>query len=135
MRDADGDIMVATCMKQEGGFEVDEAEAMAARHALGIAIEAGLRNIELESDCLKLISHLRAGKRENTSFGNIVFDIMELSKRCTRISYSHVGRKGNQVAHNLAGFNCKFREPRVWIEEGPPEILSLVIRDLIMNEV
>lgn len=58
MRDDVGDIMMSTCMVMEGRFEVDEAEAMAARHSLSVAMEAGLRSITLESDCLKLISHL-----------------------------------------------------------------------------
>lgn len=86
----------------EGCYDVDEAEAMAARHSLNVALDAGLRNIELESDCLKLVAHLKQGRWENSSFGNIVFDILELGKHCNIISFSHVCRSGNQVAHNLA---------------------------------
>lgn len=100
-----------------------------------IALEAGLRHIELESDCLKLISHLKRGTRENSSFGNIVFDILELSKKCLNISYSHVCRRGNQVAHNLAQNSRQYGDVRVWLEEGPIEIMSFVNNDLIMNEV
>lgn len=135
MRDEDGDIIMATSNIQEGVFEVDEAEALAARHAVILAMESGMRNFELESDCLKLISHLKKGTKENSSFGNIVFDILELNKRGSNISFSHVCRKGNQVAHNLAHNSRKYGELRVWLEEGPADILSYVQNDLILNEV
>lgn len=46
----------------------------------------------LESDCLKLVSHLKKGSSDQTSFGNIVNDILELGKSCGRISCKHVGR-------------------------------------------
>lgn len=47
-------------------MEVDIAEAVAARHALKIAIDSGLRSVVLESDdCLKLINHLKRGAMEH----------------------------------------------------------------------
>ena len=69
MRDDQGDVMAATDMLLDGRFEIDEAEALAARHALQIALEAGLRNLILESDCLKLVNHLKDGVVEVSSFG------------------------------------------------------------------
>lgn len=92
---------------------MDEAEAMAARQSFSVAMEASLRNIELENDCLRLVTHLKQGKRENSSFDNIVLDILELGKYCLSISYSHVCRSGNQVAHNLAKLSCNYGELRV----------------------
>lgn len=74
-------------------LEVDEAEACAARHALKIDVESGLRNIVLECDCLKLISHLNHKTRDDTSFGNIVDDILWLGGFCSSISFTHVRRE------------------------------------------
>lgn len=65
VRDDLGEVMLATCALQEGGGEVDIAEALAARHFMKIVFEAGLRNLVLESDCLKLISHLNTSLQEN----------------------------------------------------------------------
>lgn len=67
---------------------------------------------------------------ENSSFGTIVHDILTLGSHCNCISYSHVLRSGNQVAHMLAEQSRKFEEPRVWMEEGPSEIMSFVSHDL-----
>lgn len=75
--------MLATCEKWEGDFMVDEVEALAARHVLQIAIEAGFRQVVLETDNLKLSSHLWKGYCENTSFGRVVSDILKLTRSCS----------------------------------------------------
>lgn len=45
MRDFVGDVMCASCCQFEGSYEIDIAEALAARHAIFIALEAGLTNL------------------------------------------------------------------------------------------
>ncbi|KAL2903139.1 hypothetical protein RDABS01_000958 [Bienertia sinuspersici] len=82
VRDHVGDVMAATCWYGEGSREVEVAEALASRHGLSIAIEAGLTSIILETDCIKLYQHLKKGKREASYFGKIVQDILHLAKRC-----------------------------------------------------
>ncbi|XP_048494757.1 uncharacterized protein LOC125494911 [Beta vulgaris subsp. vulgaris] len=94
VRDAEGDVLMATCVVMEGGVEVDIAEGLASRHSLQVALDAGFRCVILESDNLKLISHLISGKEENTSFGFIISDILWLSMSCLSISFSHVCREG-----------------------------------------
>lgn len=101
MRDNIGDVMVATCDFEEGCFEVDIAEAMATRHGLRIALEAGLSKIILETDCMKLFYALQKGKGDNSMFGCVVKDILTLASLCTSISYSHAKRNGNLAAHKL----------------------------------
>ncbi|KAL2896049.1 Replicase polyprotein 1ab [Bienertia sinuspersici] len=72
MRDYVGDVMAATCRTYNEKLKADVAEAFAARHALVIAWEAGLRRVVLETDCLKLFYHLQNKKKDNSSFGIIV---------------------------------------------------------------
>lgn len=83
MRDEEGEVMVTTYCCLEGEMGVNEAGAIAARHAVKIATEAGLRSIVLESYCQKLITHLKLGLVENTSFGNIVANIVEFGSCCS----------------------------------------------------
>lgn len=135
MRDKDGDVIAAVCEGVQGRLEVNEAEAMAARLALTIAIDVGLRDVVLENDCLQLITQLKHGAEDNTSFGVITRDILELAKSCCSISFNFVKREGNKVAHNLAHLSCNFGELRVWKEEVPIEANSYVISDLeFLNE-
>uniref|UniRef100_A0A803N4W1 RNase H type-1 domain-containing protein n=1 Tax=Chenopodium quinoa TaxID=63459 RepID=A0A803N4W1_CHEQI len=50
--------VLSTCLKMEGVFNVEVAEALGARHALQLAFHAGLRIVVLQTDCLKLFTHL-----------------------------------------------------------------------------
>ncbi|KAL2894855.1 hypothetical protein RDABS01_010764 [Bienertia sinuspersici] len=113
VRDHVGDPLAATCWRVKGNINADIAEALAARHGLRIALEAGLNSIILETDSLKLFYHLKKGKREATWFGKIVQDIVQLSNTCRRFSVQHVRRRGNRVAHELAKSSYYFDEIRV----------------------
>ncbi|KAL2923399.1 ATP-dependent RNA helicase RhlB [Bienertia sinuspersici] len=62
-RDHVGDVLVVSCEVTNGRIEVDVAEAVAARHGLHIAIEAGLNNLVLETDCMKLSFTKRNGNK------------------------------------------------------------------------
>uniref|UniRef100_A0A803N8M7 RNase H type-1 domain-containing protein n=1 Tax=Chenopodium quinoa TaxID=63459 RepID=A0A803N8M7_CHEQI len=47
VRDSMGDVRAATCVLSRGSESVEVVEALAARHALSIAIDAGLTRVEL----------------------------------------------------------------------------------------
>lgn len=80
--DGEGDVMGSTCMIVEGCFSVDVVEAMATHHTLKVEMEAGLRQVVLESsDCLKLVDHLN-NTNENSYLGNILNDISVMSREC-----------------------------------------------------
>uniref|UniRef100_A0A803MDT3 RNase H type-1 domain-containing protein n=1 Tax=Chenopodium quinoa TaxID=63459 RepID=A0A803MDT3_CHEQI len=51
VRDCNGDVLVATCLKIQGEMGVNVAEAMAARHLVVISIDWGFNKLILESDC------------------------------------------------------------------------------------
>lgn len=62
-------------------------------------------------------------------FGVLVHDIFVLSRNCTVVSFSHVKRSGNAVAHKLAKMSEGFGEMRVWLEESPQEVCDFVMAD------
>lgn len=92
------------------------------------AFDAGLRNLEVESDCLRVIKLLQ-GHTERTVTQVIVFDILALSNSFNYCSFSFVSRTCNTVAHSMAQLSLSFEEMRVWMEDHPPELLSLVSAD------
>ncbi|XP_048498260.1 uncharacterized protein LOC125496752 [Beta vulgaris subsp. vulgaris] len=134
VREATGDVLVACCGKMEGDYEADVAEALAARFVLKLVWEAGIRHIIMESDCLKLVAHLKNAKVETTSFGNLVSDLLVLVSSFSSVSFSHVCRDWNKVAHNLVQLSRSFTETRVWIEEVPREVQTFVSSDLCLVE-
>ncbi|KAL2932257.1 hypothetical protein RDABS01_037667 [Bienertia sinuspersici] len=129
--DSIGEVIAAMVSLRKGDYAVDIAEAMAARFALKIAWESGLRSVILETDNLKLFQHLKKAKVEASAFGIVVKDILQLATLCTSCSFSHVRRKGNQVAHKLAKLSKDCNEERIWIEELPEQLYHLVSDDLL----
>lgn len=130
VRNHKGDVMMATCVMEDGGEDVDVAEALSARHGIQVAVDAGFRQLILEVDCLKLFNYLREGRRESSPFGFIVQDIFCAADFCSNISFAHVRRSGNKVAHNLAKLSLSHDACKVWLEEVPLEIVSSVICDI-----
>ncbi|KAL2899377.1 Digeranylgeranylglyceryl phosphate synthase [Bienertia sinuspersici] len=99
VRDYVRDPLVATCWRIRGNLNADITKALAARHGLRIALEAGLNSIILETDSLKLSHYLKEIERP-PGFGRL------------RFSAQHVRRNGNRVAHELAKISYYFVEMR-----------------------
>ncbi|KAL2924063.1 hypothetical protein RDABS01_015554 [Bienertia sinuspersici] len=130
MHDHQGDVLISTCDTIGGLFEVEVMEALAARHALTISLDSGLRKVILETDNLKLFQCLSKKRIECSTFGVIVKDILKLALNCSFIDFSHGRRGGNKVAHNLAKISGKYMEFRAWMEEVPNEVLDYVNLDI-----
>ncbi|XP_048493657.1 uncharacterized protein LOC125494128 [Beta vulgaris subsp. vulgaris] len=129
-RDNEGDVVMATCRKWRGNFDVEVAEAIGMRHALKIAREAGFKVLILETDNFQLYHQLTSRKAPSSSFGNVVNDILVMSRACDSVSFSFVKREGNRVAHNLAKGSENVVEELVWLEDYPPEVGRVVLDDL-----
>lgn len=130
VRDSVGEVVVSTCERVEGAMDVALAEALAVRHGLQIAIEAGFSSLVLEMDNFTVYSKLQRRKQEASTLGSILHDIHRLANQCFNVSFSFVKREGNGVAHALAKLSCKFEGLRVWLEEYPSEVLAAVMADL-----
>ncbi|KAL2939352.1 hypothetical protein RDABS01_000184, partial [Bienertia sinuspersici] len=122
LRDHMGETVVTTCWMVAGDYKVELGEGLAARHGLKIALEAGFEHIILETDSVKLYTHVKKENEENNTFGRIVQDIKTLAGRCLTFEVLHVKRGANKAAYHLAKLSQKFAEMRVWLEENPSEI-------------
>ncbi|XP_021719882.1 uncharacterized protein LOC110687531 [Chenopodium quinoa] len=127
IKDYEGDIMAATVLRVRGGKKVVISKALAAKHALQIAIEAGLAKIVLETDNIKVYRHMKNNIHKNTSFGFIIKDILELAKNFIDVVFSRVSRNGNKVAYCLANLSKNYDSLRVWIKEAPIEAMNFVL--------
>uniref|UniRef100_A0A803NCU6 RNase H type-1 domain-containing protein n=1 Tax=Chenopodium quinoa TaxID=63459 RepID=A0A803NCU6_CHEQI len=130
MRDVVGDVVASTCLPLHGNFEFDIAEALTMRYALSVAINSGFRKICLETDSLKLHSHLIKRCSLATTFRSIVHDILQLSSYCLSCQVTFVKRNDNRVAHALSKLCSSFNSLRVWMEEVPLSVFAFVMADL-----
>ena len=46
------------------------------------------------------------------------------------VSFSHVCRSGNKIAHNLARHSKNVRGLSVWVEDVPPHLVDVLFADL-----
>ena len=109
---------------------VIEVETLAAWRAVEFALELGFDNIFLEGDFEVLIKLLNSSSRSLAPFGHIRNNILFLASRFSCFNVAHVRRQYNKVAHSLAR-RAIFSSPlSVWMEDVPPNLLTVIQVDL-----
>nr|XP_023897448.1 uncharacterized protein LOC112009346 [Quercus suber] len=131
IRDSKGQVMVSLAQRIPLPSTAIEVEALAARRALELALETGLNKGVLEGDSLILMNALKSNSHSLAQFGHIVNDIHYLAFQFPMISFSHVRRHCNSVAHSIARRALSFSSLQVWMEDVPPEIADVLQTDLI----
>ncbi|GMI75965.1 hypothetical protein like AT2G13980 [Hibiscus trionum] len=124
-RDGEGFVVAAGILQHHNVGDAFVAEAMAYLQAVQLVREAGFLNIIVEGDSLTVIRKLRTSIKDSSITGPIVYDNKEASKLFSSISFNHVRREANKVAHELAKEGRNFHCPRFWIEEAPQAVLEL----------
>ena len=63
--------------------------------------------------------------------GLLVKDVKLFANNFVRLSYSHIKRSGNSVAHNLAKHAIHIPDFQVWIEDVPLHVVSFLHSDVV----
>ncbi|KAK9271754.1 hypothetical protein L1049_002117 [Liquidambar formosana] len=90
---------------------------MAIRFALGFARDLSLRSIVVEGDSVEVIDALNSAASLVNSFGLLVEDIHNASRLFNEVTFSHVQREVNEVAHGLVRHERNIKDFCVWLEE------------------
>ncbi|CAH9135001.1 unnamed protein product, partial [Cuscuta epithymum] len=118
VRDSGG-FFVAGGVNTCHGCSPAVAEALSIREALSWLKQQGWDNIDVESDSIQIISRIKSGSDDSLP-GLIVEDIRDISSGFTSISFSHVKRSANRVAHDLARAAVSMSDRYIWIYTNPP---------------
>uniref|UniRef100_A0A803MYZ7 RNase H type-1 domain-containing protein n=1 Tax=Chenopodium quinoa TaxID=63459 RepID=A0A803MYZ7_CHEQI len=134
IRDSGGGALLAAAWRTEERWQPCIAEAKAIYLGIKVAIEAGYSRVRLESDCLAIIDAIVARERGRSSLHLILDDNYHVFSFLRSVSWSFIHREGNKVAHGLA--HCLPWEigSSVWLSDFPACIVSLLNKDLPMNE-
>ena len=81
-----------------------ELETLAVAKALQFAIDLGLSKVILEGDSEIVINVSNENSQSLASFGLLIRDVKNTANYIQCISFSHVHRDGNCIAHNLARY-------------------------------
>ena len=77
-----------------------------------------------------MVNALKGSGLVHSSGGHLIFDIFSLSNSFKSISFAHVGRQGNAVAHALAQRARSSLSSQIWLECVPTNIMSFVLDDI-----
>ena len=124
IRNSQGMVMASLCQKISLPQTVVELETLAATRAIEFSIELGFSKVILEGDSETLIKALQDNSLSLAPFGLLIRDAQEAANFFTCISYAHVGRNGNFVAHNLARYARHITGFFVWMEDVPFQTLA-----------
>ncbi|KAL4363965.1 hypothetical protein GQ457_04G016290 [Hibiscus cannabinus] len=105
------------------------AEALAVIHGLRFALELGCMHVVLESDSLTTISKLKSGVDDCSLLRPYIADAQSMAQAFYSCRFSFTPRSGNEVAHCLARLGQVSDVDSYWVEDVPPQALSLVQAD------
>ena len=101
IRNSAREVMASLSEKIPLPSSVEAVEALAARRAARFVQEVGITESILEGDSLSMISALKNGDRRNSAIGHLVKDTLSYVISNRSLSFSHVHRQGNVIAHAL----------------------------------
>ncbi|XP_057433855.1 uncharacterized protein LOC130726575 [Lotus japonicus] len=131
-RNHDGLILAAAAEVVERPSTVVEAEALAFRWAIGLAITLGFRLVFFETECLTLFHMWKKPLDGRNYLATILSDCFQLSRSLDFVYVVFIRRSGNVVADFLAR-NASSYAGLVWIEEVPPEVDVFVTADILTS--
>ena len=108
---------------------VEMVEVLAARRALLFAKELGFESLVVEGNVEGIIHAINGDSMLNSEYGHILQDIKLLSSSVRNVSFNHIRRQGNFVAHRLAR-RAICNHFLVWMEDVPHDILDVYNFDL-----
>ena len=99
---------------------------MAARRVVEFAQELGITRAIIEGDSESICKELLNLSPSLALHGLLIRDAQDLPLSFTSITFAHVSRQGNIVAHSLARMAILSQSLNIWMEDAPPDILKYV---------
>ena len=134
VRDSHGLVLASLSQNIPLPHSVVTLETLAACRALEFSLELGFDKAILEGDSLIVMTALKDPSPSLASFGLLVQDTQCLARSFTCISFQHVSRIGNTVAHNLARHARHVTGFSVWMEDVPIQVFTAYQADLPTTE-
>ena len=129
VRNSEGRVLAALSEQIVKPPSVEILELLAARRAVSFTAESGFDQLICEGDSESVVNSLRQTGMENSRGGHLIQDITYLSNSFRSISFAHVRRQGNVVAHALAQRARQSFSSLIWLECVPTDIMSFAMDD------
>ncbi|KAK4840523.1 hypothetical protein QYF36_010958 [Acer negundo] len=104
-------------------------EALEMWHGIVLAVENGLVPFHIETDSLQVPDLVNKGQVSPVEVGSTISLILSSLEKALGCVVSHISRKGNLVAHNLAKLALSLVKDSCWLDAYPPCVEQLVHLD------
>ncbi|KAA3474504.1 reverse transcriptase [Gossypium australe] len=129
-RNKDGLVMAACTCPWDNIPDLTTAEARACLQAIDMAEGMGFHEICVEGDSLTVINKINSEMEDRSTISSLIKKIRGRFPKFRVLSFRHIPREANKVAHEMACEGKKYAEPRYWIEEASPSVERLVAQDI-----
>ena len=130
VRDCHGEVIASLIQQLDQAYQPVEVEAMAASKAVEFGSELGLHGAIIEGDSEVVVKALTCKEFILAPYAHLINDVALFSGLYSQLSYSHVKRDDNKVAHSLTRLLLTSPMCTVWMEDVPSCTLSFVQVDL-----
>ncbi|VAH81178.1 unnamed protein product [Triticum turgidum subsp. durum] len=125
LRDSQGSIILSSCRHLFTCADVLEAELLAIKEGISLALQWIYLPIDVESDCSEAISMIKEGVGNKKKHAFIIKDIIDsMEERDSCIS--HTRRNCNNASHFMATFASLLCRTVVWLGFGPEEVVKII---------
>ena len=130
VHNCNGEVIASLVLQLEQAFQPLEVEAIAACRAVEFGSEIGVDCAIVEGDSEVLVKALRNTDNGLTPIAPLINDVSLFLSLYSELSYSHIKRDGNKVAHSLARLALITPGCTVWMEDIPSRTLPFIQADL-----
>ncbi|KAL0015370.1 hypothetical protein SO802_002439 [Lithocarpus litseifolius] len=124
-----GESMAAVSARVLSVQNSEEAEALACRKAVEVAMDFGFRDVTLEGDNISVMNSISSAGINRARLGFVYDDIRSMGRGFRSFRVNHVRRTANTVAHSLAKYAGLIEGEMVWLEEDPPPARDALYSD------
>ena len=130
LRGDTGSIIFTACRQITTCDDGLEAELMACREGLDLALHRTGLPIMVEFDCAQAILMLNTSHGYRSPYRTLVCDIQLLiSENPWEISITHIRRTQNKVSHSLTAYGPSTPRTAIWFGTGTNEVVNLCMAE------
>ena len=130
VRNCNGEVIASLVLQLEQAFQPLEVEAIVACRAVEFGCEIGVDCAIVEGDSEVLVKALRNTDNGLTPIAPLINDVSLFLSLYSELSYSHIKRDDNKVAHSLVRLALIIPGCNVWMEDVPSPTLTFIQADL-----
>jgi ribonuclease HI len=117
LRNARGEFIAASSMFLANVDSVVMAEAHAMKEGLSLAVTLGCNNVIAESDSTDVIQACTGADSWWSESSAIFADCVDMVVSIGRVTFSHISRDANQVAHSIVRESFLHNLSCTWVDE------------------